>query len=395
MICINEKKKRLLILIPVCLLLFCAVCIASIEFSIDIRYRMEEKKISEKTPMQSNELYYFNQLTYKEQLLFNAIKTAAENYRKDTDILPYRYTEEEFIRVSKAVSFDCPEFFYLDIGSFSMFCDDYKSSVNMKFLDSSVNIKNMKMEMEALGAAASAYTTEDMTDFEKAVALHDFLTKHCTYAGKTESDLDIPATAHTAYGALINKLAYCDGYASAYKILLNRCGVECIIAEGATDIEPHLWNVVKQGDQYFHIDSTWDDSDIDFLSDFSFHGFFNLSDSEISRSHLIYTDFDLPKCNSTENYYSLIGAKVSSPEDFEGVAYNQLKKAVENKEEYLELYPIYTNNEEDYKESLLYAIDRLNKDYEHSILSRSFTTYIAKQDGYAVTVQIYYINQEN
>ena len=131
------------------------------------------------------------------------------------------------------------------------------------------------------------------------------------------------------------------------------------------------------------------------LSDFSFHGFFNLSDSEISRSHLIYTDFDLPECNSTENYYSLIGAKVSSPEDFEQIAYNQLKKAVENKEEYLELYPIYTNNEEDYKESLLNAIDLLNKDYEQSVLSRSFTTYIAKQDGYAVTVQIYYINQEN
>lgn len=388
-----KSKKKLLILIPTYFLLFCVILVGSIYLSIEIRYRMEEKKVANIDPEQSEKLYYFNQLTYKEQLLFKSISNAAQNLENDTEILPYKFSEEEFKRVAKAISFDCPEYFYLDTASFELYCDDYKSYVNMDFLASSSEIKNMKMEMEAVSAAAAAYTNDGQTDFEKAVALHDFLTKHCTYAGKTESTLDIPQTAHTAYGALIDKLAYCDGYSAAYKILLNRCGIECIIAEGATDIEPHLWNIVKQDDTFYHVDCTWDDSDIDFLSDFAFHGFFNLSDSEISKTHLIYREFKLPECSSTENYYSQKNAKVVSPEKFEEIAYIQIKDAVAKESEYFELYPIYTNNEEDYKESLLKAIDRVNDEYEASILSRSYKAFIAKQDGYAVTVQIYYINQ--
>ena len=108
---------------------------------------------------------------------------------------------------------------------------------------------------------------------------------------------------------------------------------------------------------------------------------------------MIYKDFKLPRCSSTENYYSQKGAKVVSPDKFEEIAYNQIKKAVEKKEKYFEIYPIYTNNEEDYKESLLKAIDRVNGEYESSILSRSYQAFIATKDGYSVTVQIYYINE--
>ncbi|MBR5314765.1 MAG: hypothetical protein IKU45_05085 [Clostridia bacterium] len=383
----------MLILIPVCILIFCIVCVGAIIASIEIRYRLQEKKVAEMKSEQSNELYYFNQLTYKEQLLFKAIANSAKAYERNTEIVHYKYSENEFQRVAKALSFDCPEYFYLDKASFRLYCDNYKSYVEMDFLFSVADINNMKMEIEAVSAAGVAYATDDMTDFEKAVAIHDFLTKHCTYAGTTENPENIPSTAHTAYGALINKLAYCDGYSAAYKILLNRCGIECIIVEGKTDIEPHLWNVVKQGNDYFHIDCTWDDPDIEALSDFAFHGFFNLSDSEISKSHLIYKNFKLPNCSSTENYYSQRGAKVVSPEDFETIAYNQIKDAILKNNEYFEIYPIYTNNEEDYKESLLNAIDKVNSEYEKSILSRSYQAFNATKDGYSVTVQIYYINE--
>ena len=386
-------RKKLLVLIPVCVLIFCAICIASVFISIEIRYNIEEKKVAQVESEYKEDLYYFNQLTYKEQLLFKAIQKAADNYHNETDILPYLFSEKEFQRVAKAILFDCPELFYLDNDSLELYSDSYKSLVKMNFLASNTNIKNMKMEIEAVCAAALAYTNKDQTDFEKALALHDFLTRHCTYAGKSKTTLEIPKTSHTAYGALIDKFAYCDGYSAAYKILLNRCGIECITLEGKTDIEPHLWNIVKQNGKYYHIDCTWNDPDVDFLEDFTFHGFFNVSDSDISKSHLIYREFDLPVCDTTENYYSMIGAKVVSPEKFEDIAYNQIKKAVDNKLSYFEIYPIYTNNEDDYKDSLLKAIDRVNSEQEKSILSRSYQTYIATEDGYAVTVEIYYINQ--
>lgn len=389
----KKFKKKYLLLIPLYILAFAVVCVASIYISIEFRYRAGEKRILEMPSEISEEYYYFNQLSYKEQLLFKCMKDAAENYRPESDIVPYRYTKEEFERVAKAVSFDCPMLFYIDKNSIQLFCDNYKSVIHMNYLGSASNMAKMKMEIEAVSAAAMAYVQDSQTEFEKAVILHDFLTRSCTYAGKMDTETDTKATAHTAYGALVNKYAYCDGYAAAYKILLNRCDVECIIAEGATDVEPHLWNIVRQEDVYYHTDCTWNDADVDFVSDLTFHGFFNLSDNAIARTHRMYSDFELPLCSSEGNYYAQKKAKVSSADDFEGVAYEQLKDAIEKKLTYFEIYPIYTNNPDDYEESLLKAIDKVNSEYESSILSRSFKPFCAAQSGYAVTVQIYYINQ--
>ena len=191
---------------------------------------------------------------------------------------------------------------------------------------------------------------------------------------------------------MVEKYAFCDGYAAAYKILLNRCGIECIIAEGATDVQPHLWNVVKQGDKYFHIDCTWNDSDVDFLSDLNFHGFFNLSDKEISKTHRFYTDFSLPVCDSDNNYYFQINANVSSTDLLEDTAYLQIKNAVSEKKTYFELYLSYTDNNKIPEGVILKAIDRVNGEHESSVLSRSYRIFSATQSGRAVTVQIYYIN---
>ncbi|MBE6642378.1 MAG: hypothetical protein E7615_01845 [Ruminococcaceae bacterium] len=368
------------------------VCFAAIFISIKIRYAANDKKIENTPPEYLEDYYYYNQLTYKEQLLFKSIKSAAENFESESEIVPYKYTEKEFQRVAKAVTFDCPMLFYLNQNSFQLFCDGYKTSVTMNYNDTASNFTEMRMEIEAVSAAAMAYVKNAETDFEKAVILHDFLTSYCTYAGKKDTENNPNKTSHTAYGALVEKYAFCDGYAAAYKILLNRCGIECIIAEGATDVQPHLWNVVKQGDKYFHIDCTWNDSDVDFLSDLNFHGFFNLSDKEISKTHRFYTDFSLPVCDSDNNYYFQINANVSSTDLLEDTAYLQIKNAVSEKKTYFELYLSYTDNNKIPEGVILKAIDRVNGEHESSVLSRSYRIFSATQSGRAVTVQIYYIN---
>ena len=119
----TTTKKRLL-LIPVYILVFLVLWVAASFVSIEVRYRAHEKKILNHPSEASEEYYYFNQLTYKEQLLFKSIKDAAEKHENESEIVPYRYTEDEFKRVAKAVSFDCPMLFYLDPNSFKLFCDE-------------------------------------------------------------------------------------------------------------------------------------------------------------------------------------------------------------------------------------------------------------------------------
>lgn len=91
------------------------------------------------------------------------------------------------------------------------------------------------------------------TPFECALEVHDILCELVTY-DKTMS----LRHAHDIYGALVNHLAVCDGYSSAFAYLMLRLGygVEVVRSEN------HSWNVVEgtYSDERF-VDVTWDDLD--------------------------------------------------------------------------------------------------------------------------------------
>lgn len=384
----NIKNKRVL-LITASVLISCIIIVSLFFIVLNFRYRSIEKKINSQSPELSED-YYFNQLTYKEQLLYKSIRDAAKIRSEKTDILPYKFSENEFIRSVKAVNFDNPQFFYLDFNSVDLYCDNYKTVVYMDYFTSEAETSKMNMEMEAVCAAAEAVASKFESDFEKTVAIHDFLTASCTYINQNSNENY--ENLHTSYGALVDKKASCDGYSSAFKILLNRCGIECIIAEGTIDGLPHLWNIVKQNGKYYHIDCTWNDADVDSLSSLLFHGFFNLSDRAVLQDRKPDQTFKMPVCNDETNYYTTINARAESLENLQEVAYNQLKKAVENKNIYFEFLPDFTCDEGDFKKHLLSAIDKINSEYSSPILSRSYRLYDTSVGGYAYTVQIYYIN---
>lgn len=58
----------------------------------------------------------------------------------------------------------------------------------------------------------------------------------------------------TAYGALVNGRATSEGFALAYKALCELMGLDCLVISGRMDKTPHVWNMVKLGDDYYHVD---------------------------------------------------------------------------------------------------------------------------------------------
>ena len=62
----------------------------------------------------------------------------------------------------------------------------------------------------------------------------------------------------TAYGALVGARASDEGLAMAYKALCDLLGLDCIVISGRMDKAPHVWNMVRAGDDreahYFHVD---------------------------------------------------------------------------------------------------------------------------------------------
>lgn len=85
------------------------------------------------------------------------------------------------------------------------------------------------------------------TDYDKMLAAYDYLRGMSKYADNADESM-----AHTAYGALINKSAVCEGYAKAYKLLLDAMGISNEII--VNDV--HAWNAVKYEEQWYVVDVT-------------------------------------------------------------------------------------------------------------------------------------------
>lgn len=110
--------------------------------------------------------------------------------------------------------------------------------------------------------------TETMNNEQKIKNIHDYLVNHIVY-DKNEVEGNYVPMSHTAYGALINGVAVCDGYAEAFKFLLDKSEIENVLIFGEgqeegnfTETINHAWNLVKIGDDYVHFDLTWNDDDV-------------------------------------------------------------------------------------------------------------------------------------
>ncbi len=124
----------------------------------------------------------------------------------------------------------------------------------------------------------------DSGDFEKELYLHDSLAKCCRYneqAAVSESPFDEHPLSFTAYGALVEGVAVCEGYSRAMQYLLLRAGMEATVVTGYDSQNgAHMWNAVRIDGECYHLDITWNDR-----NDNITHTYFNLSDEAIGRTH--------------------------------------------------------------------------------------------------------------
>ena len=173
------------------------------------------------------------------------------------------------------------------------------------------------MEKELNKAVLNIASLVTATDpFEIELQLHDILCSRVVYS----TDKNDPMI-YSAYGALVNGRALCEGYSRAMQLLLHHFNIPCTTVTGVSENEGHMWNLVSIGSKWYNLDVTWNDSSKDFIS----HEYFNLSDAEISLDHTFSKDFyeltekefengaaafnlSKPLCNSsTYNYFSRYG----------------------------------------------------------------------------------------
>ena len=98
---------------------------------------------------------------------------------------------------------------------------------------------------------------EGKTDYQKVHTIYDYICKNISYDYLHLADGSY-TLKNSAYAALVNKSAVCQGYANLFYRLLLEEGIDCRIIAGEAGGGGHAWNIVKLGDVYYNADSTWD-----------------------------------------------------------------------------------------------------------------------------------------
>ncbi len=238
-------------------------------------------------PGNSNGIMRISALTLEEYLVGKIRQLETE-----IDVSAYNIPKDDAGTVYRQILNNHPEIFYVSGRKYSWSTSTgYTTKYTLTYNDTAENIKKQRLEFEEAADRIVAQTMDSMSDVEKLLAVHDALILNCEY-DKENLDADtVPDVSYTAYGALVNHVAVCKGYAEAYSYIVeNRLGISCDIV--SSDEMNHAWNMVELDDgQWYHVDTTWDDPTWDSIGRVR-HTYFLLSDAEISDEEHGHTGWD-------------------------------------------------------------------------------------------------------
>ncbi len=196
-----------------------------------------------------------------------------------------------------------PGLFFVDREFAIQYAKDFSKVVlTLKYIYSRSEAEEMMAEMKKAGLKAIKGITEDMSDVEKALYVHDYIILNCSYDHKEEN--------YSAYDCLVNKTAVCQGYSLAFMyVMRDLLDFECTVV--FTDTQNHSWNALKIGKSWYHVDLTADDPTFTTYSGKSYdgggevlHENFILSDDGIFNSSPLHRDwYAVDVVNAKNTYY--------------------------------------------------------------------------------------------
>jgi hypothetical protein len=225
--------------------------------------------------------YYYNQLDEYGRKMYNTFLSNIDKFKAGDQYINIDINKEDagdsFQSAWDAFSVDRPEYFFIDTNKLSLLTNVKTNIFNAKEYEYKIQPKNgetyfekefptkedvefASTQLETVTKSIIDQANERATRYDKVKFIHDFLVDNVAYS-KDENE----ASADTIYGALINKVCVCEGYAKSFKYLLDKLEIPCIIVFGnGTNSEGkqeyHSWNYVKMDDdQWYAVDVTWDD----------------------------------------------------------------------------------------------------------------------------------------
>ncbi|PIH04506.1 immunoglobulin-like domain-containing protein [Clostridium combesii] len=207
-------------------------------------------------------------------------------------------------------------------GSYKNDGTGWKIEINFKYKKDISEIKRQKeATMAEVKRIVKSIIKPDMTDFEKELALHDYIVRTADYNTVNYKNGINALEDHTAYGVLVDHIGVCESYAKAMSLLLEEVGIECKYVTGVSVHDGkagggHAWNIVKLDNEWYNLDATWDDPVSDRNGAESVnkntnsmatvnHTYFNIPDSIFNKDHKRGNfEQNYPACTATKYSYN-------------------------------------------------------------------------------------------
>lgn len=272
------------------------------------------------TPTGSGVYLTYQHLTADQQSVYNIIKQAVAEMKEGMVPLG-KYDTRDVAVAFGAVRIDYPEFFWLP-NSYVTQTRGSEISIAFQSSEHNVSYKCSRSQRDTMQARMNARLAEikdavagARTAYDIELALHDWLCNNVNYDGKAQP----AALSYTAYGALVDGLAVCEGYSRAMQWLCKQYLIPCTLVSGEAGGIGHMWNMIYIENEWYHLDVTWDDHTE--KNGVILHGYFNLNSARLKRSHK--TDKHFSQLSDEELFvagegYNIIDTNCSSERYFYG-----------------------------------------------------------------------------
>lgn len=247
-----------------------------------------------------------------------------------------QYSNDDIRDTIEAVCYDNPDIISINKTIYRIVSSFTSKQVNFRYIASQgESTKRNQLLKAKLDEAVFEIDSKAKSDRETLQGISEYLQRNVIYdmdelqsvgAGGASKRPD----SHNAFGALVNGLAVCDGFSSAFALIAREFGFNVMIISGTSNhfgssSIDHAWNIVEFEGKYYHIDATWDEGNYQDCQEYPYF-YFGLSDEEIAIDH----DWDYhktPPCDDTAlSYYEYNHLLASSMDQVENIIAREIRQ---------------------------------------------------------------------
>lgn len=328
----------------------------------------------------------------------------------------YSLSEAEVRTAAKALTDDHPEIFWMT-GTMGYYRDDSTTVIQIYSSFSPEEVNQRVNDMRAVANDFYATVPDNLSAFDRELMVHDYLIENVQYDPNIDTinlDNNNP-DSYTAYGALVNHTAVCEGYTRAFQMLMNGLGVDCVDVIGVSHDQMHIWNAVKLDGDWYYVDSTWDDRE----EPYARYIYYNINEEYLLDDHTLSPLFSeleedeingvtgefcanvmniyVPSCTADELGYYKVKSSHLSDYDGEDVKRGMLT-AAEKQEPYFVFYidegmdydTAVTELFADYPQYFFSYINAVNHSLSDYSIDTSNISYFRHDKSRIVAVELHY-----